>query len=306
MKTGNKHSKKKIQHYVPRFYLKYFTDKNKHEYEDEFLWVFERPMNFAFRKAPKNIGFESYFYSFKRNDEYVYVIEDMLAKIEHDVKEVFKDILNDRFTLQRRKNREVLSTFICLMNYRTLRSKESYRILYQNTVKTEIIKQINQEGFESNYKRFLKTTGREEESIPDEREFIKSFNKIKIIPAKEDFLKMMLDMTGEMIPYVYQRKWALLIPEENNRFFVTSDNPVLLYNENINNPNFIPGLGVTETDIIFPIFPQLCLFVSHNIRECTQKTCTHDVVLLNQKIANNCHKYVFSNINNFEQLFSEN
>lgn len=194
------------------------------------------------------------------------------------------------------------------MNYRTVKSKELHRILYQNVAKTEIVKRINQEGFQSMYRRFLHETGRnlDESLILDEAEFIESFNKIKIIPAKEEFLDMMLSMPRDMIPYLYQRKWGILVPETESHVFITSDNPVLLCNGNNTNPYFIPGLAYRETDIIFPITLQLCLFASHDVQEGRQTVCIHDIVWINKRIANNCHKYVFSNTNKFTHIFSEN
>ena len=304
MKLNHKHTKKKAQHYVPRFYLQYFIDKNKFDYEQDFLWIFERPKKIPFRKSPKNIAFVNYFYSFQLENKYNYVIEDMISKIENDVQNIFKEIINDTADFTKDINREILSTFICLMNYRTIKSKEVFKIFFQNYIKSKFIENINNDGFKIKYKRYLQETGKEELEVPTGSEFVNVFNKLEITTTQEDRLKMMLEMTKKMIPYVYQRNWTLLIPKEDNRFFITSDNPVLFYNKNINNQNYMPGYAVSDTDIIFPISPKHCLYISYNTKEVIQKILTCNVISLNQKIANNCHKYVFSNIDKYNILFS--
>ena len=58
------------------------------------------------------------------------------------------------------------------------------------------------------------------------------------------------------------------------------------------------NIELKETDIIFPIAPNICLYASFSISEGNKKICSHDVIIINRKLANKCKKYLFSNINN--------
>ena len=73
---------KKKQHYVPSFYLNHFTVKQDKEKFEDYLWIYEKPTKKVFKRAPKNIGFQNYFYSVKVEEEISSIIEDGLAEIE--------------------------------------------------------------------------------------------------------------------------------------------------------------------------------------------------------------------------------
>lgn len=81
---------KKNHHYVPRVYLKYFSDRKKKKHEDDFLWVFDGPTVAPYRKSPKNICSQKYFYSFDDDDQEpdYELIENYLNEIETSVSKI--------------------------------------------------------------------------------------------------------------------------------------------------------------------------------------------------------------------------
>lgn len=292
-------AEKKKQHYVPRFYLNYFIDREMKPKQNPYLWVFEKNNQKPFRKSPKNIGFESYFYSFEPTDHYPHEIENRLAEIESEVKVLFKEIINGKLEIKDIKKRYLFSKFISFMCYRTIKAKEVFKTLAQNTVKSKLINQIQLDGGIEEYLR-------NHDKDWDADEFLKSFNDIKIIPPKELYLELMLQAAKQMIPLLAIRNWLFIKPSTNNRFFVTSDHPVLLYDRNIDNRYFMPGIAEKNTDIIFPISPQICFYGSFYVNEGITLASEEEVVFINNLIASTCRKYVFSNQNNFHILFLKN
>lgn len=88
----------KNQHYVPRFYLRSFTDESGH------LSVVRRDaggLKPVFRTKPENVCAENYLYEVRRRqalgeDGFVEkgVIEDTLGKIENDLAPVYRSLLS--------------------------------------------------------------------------------------------------------------------------------------------------------------------------------------------------------------------
>ncbi len=84
-------AKKKKQHYVPQFYLNEFLAENIEINQSKYLWVFEKNNKVLFRRSPKNVAFENYYYSFKYENEQVEDIENILSSLESDVSKLFKE-----------------------------------------------------------------------------------------------------------------------------------------------------------------------------------------------------------------------
>lgn len=137
----------------------------------------------------------------------------------------------------------------------------------------------------------------------DPKEFLDSFNKMKIIPPKIFLIELMIQATKRMIPEICQRNWAMLMPKSKNKFFITSDNPGFLYNSNNNDKDWIPGLKDKNTDMIFPLLPNMCLYASNKFPEDIVEISDNDVINLNIKIKENCNKYFFSKYNNHDLVF---
>lgn len=285
-------TKKKRQHYVPRFYLSQFTEKTEQQDHEDSLWVFEKSTGRIFRKAPQNIGFSSYFYSLKTEKELSNVIEDALAKMESDFSPVYHRILNGQTELSNVKERYWVARFICFLNYRTLKSDQVFDMLGQNVFKEKYAEQVNQEGGPETYIK-----NRNWESSPER--FLESFNKMKILPPKEMKLKIMVHGALNMITSLSERKWSFLKPKSSAIQFITSDHPVVLFNPKHSSESFVPGHRLKDTDIIFPMSPGMCFYASHDDANGVNVVSDQAVVSINRNVARFSHKYVFSNTNNF-------
>ena len=80
----------KRQHYVPQFYLKYFTDN-----EDEKLYVLDKESGKIFHKNVLEICEQNYYYSFYEKDEYNFIVEKQLGKKESDFSCVLRKLIDN-------------------------------------------------------------------------------------------------------------------------------------------------------------------------------------------------------------------
>lgn len=288
---------KKKQHYVPKFYLNYFVDTESPENYQPYLWIFEKGKKAPFKRSPTNVAFENYFYSFDPDDHYPNEIEDRLAEIEADVKFVFNDLINSDLSFKDFEKKYLWCKFLSFMNNRTVKSREHFRILASNIVKSKLFKEINSNG---GINKFLKKHGK---SFSPE-EFVDFVNSTKIIPPKEIFLELMIQSSKQMIPLIALRNWLFLVPKSGNRYFITSDFPMFLFDPKVDYRVFVPGILDKETDIIFPITPKLCFYASNKVDNGLIEIEDDQVTGLNRTILGNCNKYIFSNTNDYNILFN--
>lgn len=200
---------KKNHHYIPQVYLKYFADENKENHEDKFLWVFEDPTVAPYRKSPKNICVEKYFYSFD-DDEHEpdhELIENYLSGIETSASKILNALYHGKPNYNDERQRLLFAQFICFLHYRTAQSREHFRILLQNTIKTRFVDEINNAG---GYSEWVKK--KDHLSGMSEKEFLNSFNGIKIVPKKVLSTVTMLQASFKMIPFLVERNWTFYIP----------------------------------------------------------------------------------------------
>lgn len=97
-------------------------------------------------------------------------------------------------------------------------------------------------------------------SIPDvAKELRKGGYEIKI---KDEFrFTFMSNMAGKLFPYIRRMIWDVWeTPEGYN--FITSDNPVTIFNPRVHPPD-VAGIGLLGSTVLFPLTPRHCLELTH-------------------------------------------
>lgn len=89
----------KSQHYIPQSYLRGFVDPNTPPNEEPYLWVCERECGNPFRRSPKNLAQESYYYSFR----------DESGELQHEVEKALSALKGPGMVESLRKLAEVPS-----------------------------------------------------------------------------------------------------------------------------------------------------------------------------------------------------
>lgn len=214
-------SKNIRQHYVPQFYLKNFSNLNKKTY---YINCFDKILKDNYQSKVSNIGMENNFYSYAEND-----FEGYFCEFESKASKIINSLVkNEKYKiLNSKENRMILSSFLLLQFSRT------------NEVR-EILIEL-------------------EEKIQD---FIKNkpeSNDISIIKDyfNEDIKKRHMDIIqenhDELKLKFYNRKW-IFIENKTNIEFLTSDNPIVRYN----NYGSL-GFDSPYLHIFFPLSPKTCL-----------------------------------------------
>jgi hypothetical protein len=219
-------SKKKKQHYVPRFYLKYFSNDPKKKTIS--LWNIQRQLY----AANASIREQAYANNFYGKDG---IIEDALALLESNASKVIHEILTRR-AIPRRHSPDCIWLYAFIM-FQAERTKASA------------------DDLEKMFDQLLKTAFKDHPKVKDYLPYVEL--KIKE-PASEK-----LGISSRFVPLILDLR-AKLILNTSEHEFVTSDNPVIRYNQFFELRRW-PGSGAGWANpglqVLFPLSPRLLLML---------------------------------------------
>lgn len=211
-------------HFVPQFYLRFFGDEKR-------IDLYHIPSSRYISKASiKHQCQREHFYG---KDQ---TIEDALAIFEGHAAKVLRKIKTTSSTQLSKEERNILLQFILFQSQRTPLSVA--------------IRQANIETFKNALIRAA-------DNDPRTIEYVQSSTKSPPDPVREN-----LSMATGSYKYLEDLKIKLLV---NNKAigFITSDSPVVLFNQAAFGLKDIGALGWTRPglQIFFPLSPQACLLL---------------------------------------------
>ncbi|PCI35084.1 MAG: hypothetical protein COB60_04230 [Flavobacteriaceae bacterium] len=231
-----KTTKKENQHYVPKFYLKYFSIENN----KKTIGIYnERNKLFVPSTKLENQASEKYFYG---KDG---IIEDWLSTIESLVAPIFSNILKTQVLPRFQSTTQVdILFFLILLDLRNPIRKKNFKRT------TELLKE-----------RILEVN-------PDNKNS-ELFKAIELSELKDETHQRNLLNTKEHIPYLMDLHFKL-IKNNSNKPFIISDNPLINYNQFLEKIKWKfgshNGYGIIGKQLFFPLSDEyMLIFYDSNI-----------------------------------------
>src|SRR5438445_6655488 len=187
----------RIQHYVPRFYLQNFSNKQR----DAFLVnCFDKTSQKIFRVNIENVAAERYFYD---TDKYTnQLVEKSLGRHESEFNAAYQKMMK-------------------VKNYRALKKKERTSLLFfmsSQEIRTREMRESLKDMVQQIHKRLLR------ERLSDHlREQIEEAGTDAAI--KDLHVKVLVEDVPKIVAIMAQMKWVLMQNRTNMPFW-TSDHPV--------------------------------------------------------------------------------
>lgn len=231
-----KMSNPKRHHYLPEFYLNYFTDVNNK------FWVYHRDRKKYVLQTPVNTTVEGYRYTlFKENGEKDNRIEEFLSQIETDTKPLLEKLNNGEIISDNEKGK--LATFIALQKTRVPETEKTYYELSEKLTKLYVsYDYYSEEKAKSILEELEKETGEKFNVNPKEfYDFIQK-KKYSLAYPKEEYLITMLKEAEEIRNHLSNMKWRFLFAQQTNSNYITTDNPFITYPPK--NHNKLLGVGI--------------------------------------------------------------
>jgi len=265
---------KKLEHYVPRFYLNnFYSVKRGSEYS---IYCFDKLEEKFFLRNTKSIGCQKYFYDTDANQ----MVENVLSKLDEKFAVAYKKLLDaknlDELSID---EKTVMAYFIANQFLRTpecRRRFESILIRYRLYAKVE-------------KKKIL---AKKLEKLIEEDKKIKEMQ----IKGLEGYVPIYADKLLKM-------KWAL-IKNKTSIPFWTSDNPVNNYNSTFPFPFGNYGIDCSGIEIYFPLNVEKNLTIKDpvmfkDLPEVLDYKNKNEVEFQNKLQVYWSTRYLFSNDNDF-------
>lgn len=254
--------KKRNQHYIPQFYLNYFTDPLTPSTQAPYVWILDKKNETIKNRAPKNFAYKKgYNDILNEKGELSIIVENQFKQIEDKASIVMKKI--SRLEYIKKSDRLIMCEFVFSMATRVPKFQEVYKLM------------VNKEYYKGFLNGKLKNT-----TLPLE------LPMDSVIRATNATSYLLLKM-----------KWSILIAPDGSSF-ITSDNPVIIKNDD--NQTLYGIFSGNNVQILFPLSASICLFGEwirrRSIIERIDKNELEDINFEVYKYSNN---YVFSASKNF-------
>lgn len=250
--------KAKAQHYLPQFYLKGFVDPRLEKKRQPMLWVYEAGKQ-PRKSLPKNVAFENYLYVPKVESGIRANIENRLAAIESDAARIVRRISNEQFKLSS-EERNVLGCLVALTfsrvpSFRDETNQVAAKLL---DVHSALLKR-DSKAFARIKNEIQEWSGAPFDLTPEEeRAFLSTDTKTVEVAASYQWLDMMFRMMWRLTNLLGKMYLVFCVTGENEPF-LTSDNPVALYDPTPPKPGVVGFGSSPNAEVTFPISRSTCL-----------------------------------------------
>lgn len=219
-------NKIKLEHYVPRFYLRNFSINN----EGKGLYCFDKHTSKNFIANIRNTACEKYFYDIPRDDQSV---EKSLAKIESILSVAYNKLITNRnLNWLNWVERVSIANFVAVQEIRSREMRE-----YLKDLVRQFTAKLSKHKLSEEIKRQLE--------------------EINTAEYPREFQLRMFENVKEFSDIILSMKW-ILIENKTKMLFWTSDHPINRFNP-IKDPLGNLGFLSRGIQIFFPLTPRLSL-----------------------------------------------
>lgn len=242
-------------HFVSQFYLANFADPNKPGQ----LNVLNVDTGVWFSTAPKNVGVETDFNRVERIGAPIDALESALAQFEGEAAAALKRTVESK-SYPSDEDLNYLLNMIGLYHVRNPRSRSAYLEFKDRSLRTLAHQIVRDPDIFASITESARDAGElnaESVSYEKVKQFVES-NQYTIDVSLDSVHNMEFQVFDDVLPILGQRHWSLLTPQDDICRFITSDHPVVITPKE---PPVVPvGLGTKETELIFPLSPELLLY----------------------------------------------
>lgn len=275
-------SNPKRQHYVPQFYLRYFSTRSE---EDKYFTnlLFTNTGETRLSVSTKDICVQEHLYSPNVSGKRDYTLEKELGDLEGSFQEIWRILKDHNVDLTTGIFRMGLSLFIANILARSPKSFETQKNLHQRIV--ELLAQAPKDELGRPLVNRADIGGRTIEiDIDSWKYYVEADHEIE----KLEFGKTIRNTTAEISKILRLKRWEIKVTVDD--CFITTDSPVVMVNKD--KGKF--GINAPGTSVFFPITPRKLLII-HDRSDVEQNTYK----LVDQDIADQLNFIMMSGANIF-------
>jgi len=216
---------KRRHHYIPVFYLNYFTDLQTPSVQTPYVWILDRKNETVDNKAPRNFAFiKGYNDIIDSEGNVSNIVEDQFNfEIELKASTVFRKLMSIKYLSK--SDRFILAKFVAAKIFRVPKFRKAFK---------EIV--------EEKYYREFPNGGSDFEGV-----------------SSQLMMDSVVRTSGIIGNLLMRMDWSLLIAPDGSHF-ITSDNPVVVRNPDDPKWLFCGFASDTKIQVTFPLSAKICLF----------------------------------------------
>ena len=251
----------KSQHYVHRAYLEGFEDPDLEKKGESFVWVY-MPGKSPFLQRPERVAKRNYYYCYERKEQRQFQVERGLQKLEDLALPILRGFPERRFALSA-EDRLTFAGYIALSHTRVPTFEKSMdRFASLMTAKQLEFVANDKRALEWAIAKIREDTG--EDIDPKEFQQKLTGGTVELKQANREWSPgQMFRMMLFLQEVVFDMKWTFLLAPEDDAGFLTSDNPVSLFDP-VGGP--LGGIGFASSPaahFTFSISRGACLLAQH-------------------------------------------
>jgi hypothetical protein len=285
-------------HFVPEFYLRGFCGSDKK------LFVVDAKERKQFRTQPENVAVEKDFNRVNIDGIAPDALEKAYGAFEGKAASALARIIA-KGAFEDENDRAAILNLMALLTVRSPQKRQTIgdfqhdlcKVMLEMTFATperweSQVKQMRSEGYLQDVDETM--------AYEQLRDFVKKGN-YKIRMNKEWQIQMELRHLDDVLPYFFMRKWSLYQARKGTNGFITSDHPVsLMWSKAEMRKGFHgPGLAMGETEIVFPLCPDLCLLGRFEGEEKTLDADYFSVASINARVIGTARRQVYAPDSNY-------
>lgn len=284
-------SKPKANHYVPRFYLQGFVDPDEEARGRNVLWVYEGGKEPRLR-SPRACAFENYFYRCAEAEEKGIEIERVLQELENHTAPVLRRLRSGNVELSPQERSE-FAGFIALMMTRVPFFHDTVdKLAAQMNLLMARALASTPGAMEAAITQFEQETGQSLNRTAEQlREFIDRGEFTVQQTSRAWTIRVMCQMMLDFMPIIERMRWVFL-ESQSAEWFLTSDNPVVLYDPSAPHASGLASSPLAE--LTFPLGRTICLLCRWKGRSGRVLFSPSQVRALNKRSVLRAYRFVFA------------
>jgi hypothetical protein len=259
----------KVHHFVQRAYLEGFQDPRLESSGESYVWVYI-PGKSPFRQRPDRVARRNYYYCYDDEEKRKFDAEHSLQELEDLAQPALRKLRNREISLSA-EDRLTFAGYVALSHTRVPTFERRMNRLVELLKAKELeLTASNQDALRSVVEAVRKNSG-EEVNVEEFRKKLTG-GTVEIKQQNRGWtLNQMFKMLQVLQEVIYKMQWTFLFAPEDDFGFLTSDNPLSLFDP-IGGPG--GGIGFASSPaahFIFPVSRGVCLLAQHqsNVRSST-------------------------------------
>jgi len=219
-------------HYVPRFYLRNFTDPVSPNPRDPYLWQVDLETRFISKRPPGAVAYGPDFNAWENSEQHadseIPSLEKFYGEIENRAAPVINRLLSGDTALSR-ADRDWLAFFLAVQMSRAPGARDALATMLGDSLRQSIDEHIDDDAFLRGVIELTPLSeGETPLTVPELRELFRDPLVEHLEPAPDSVKLHAIAVPGETFtPLLVGFSWTLMVaPKE--RSFLTTDRPVIL------------------------------------------------------------------------------